>query len=108
MGYCQNGQSCGDRHLRECPDYSNSGTCKIRHCKLPHIDRAGRMRKLAANQTGTGDQMDIDDDDVSSEEEMYDQIDSDDADSDDFDESEEIFGTDTGELSEQQDFVGFF
>ena len=65
------------------------------------------MRRLAANKKEKGDRMEVDDDDISSEEEMYDRIDSEDADSDDFDEPEEVFGNNTGELSQQKDFVGF-
>lgn len=109
MGYCHKGQTCGERHLRECPDYSATGNCRIRNCNLPHVDRAGHMRKLASTKDGSGHHMDVDDDndDMSSDEDLYDRIDSDDVDSDDFDEPEEVFGTDSGELSQQKDFVGF-
>ena len=104
LGYCQQGQSCKQRHLRECPDYTNDGRCRIRNCALPHVDRASQMRKRLANKTE--DAMDVDDD-QSSEEGLYDGIDSDDLDSDDLDSPpEQVFGVNTTELTEQ-DFIGF-
>jgi hypothetical protein len=104
LGYCHQGQSCKQRHLRECPDYTNDGRCRNRNCALPHVDRASQMRKRLANKTD--DIMDVDDD-QDSEERLYDGIDSEDVDSDDLDEPpEQVFGVDTAELTEQ-DFVGF-
>lgn len=65
------------------------------------------MRKLGTNKTDHETGMNVEDD-VSSDEELYDRIDSDDVDSDDFEEPEEVLGgTNTGELSQQRDFVGF-
>ena len=106
LGYCDNGQTCRERHLRECPDYFSTGSCRIRNCNLAHVDRAAHMRNRAAT-AADGHNMDVDDDDVSSDEDLYDRIDSDDVDSDDFDEPEEVFGGDDhkGELSQQNDFV---
>ncbi|EDN06229.1 conserved hypothetical protein [Histoplasma mississippiense (nom. inval.)] len=77
---------------------------------LPHVDRAGQIRKIAANKAETTDDRDsADDDDILSDEEAYDEIDSDDVDSDDSDDDPIIIteGVDTGEISQQQDFVRF-
>ncbi|KAK2784857.1 hypothetical protein FQN52_006038 [Onygenales sp. PD_12] len=110
MGYCGKGDACDQRHVHECPDYANTGTCGNRKCQLPHVDRAGQIRKIAANKAETTDNRDsADEDDISSEEEEYDEIDSDDVDSDDHEDDPVIIteGTDTGEISQQQDFVHF-
>jgi hypothetical protein len=90
--------------VHECPDYANSGTCHKKRCKLPHVDRAGQIRKAAAAAAKTERE---DDSDPSSEDEEYDAIDSDDVDSDEFDEPELIGGVDSGEMSQQQDFIHF-
>lgn len=37
LGYCDKGADCDNRHVRECPDYSENGDCKNASCKLPHI-----------------------------------------------------------------------
>ena len=47
-GYCENGASCQFRHLRQCPDYSNSGDCPRARCRLPHVDEASQQRKQAS------------------------------------------------------------
>ena len=60
------------------------------------------MKNAAIRAEGPQD----DESDASSEEEEHDEIDSDDVDSDDED-PEFIEGVDTGELSQQQDFVHF-
>lgn len=100
---------CEEKHVHECPDYANSGVCHKKRCKLPHVDRAGQIRKAAAAAANKADQADREDDsDPSSEEEDYDEIDSDDVDSDEFDDPEELIGgVDSGEMSQQQDFIGF-
>ncbi|KAJ3513608.1 hypothetical protein NLJ89_g2858 [Agrocybe chaxingu] len=36
------------RHVRECPDFAEKGTCETKGCKLPHVIRANRNRKVAA------------------------------------------------------------
>ncbi|MCJ1312865.1 hypothetical protein MMC25_006541 [Agyrium rufum] len=36
-----------DKHVHECPDYSNTGLCKRKKCSLPHVDRAGQIRRQA-------------------------------------------------------------
>ncbi|PGH33593.1 hypothetical protein GX50_03581 [[Emmonsia] crescens] len=110
LGYCSKGDACDQRHVHECPDYANTGNCGNRKCQLPHVDRAGQIRKIAANKAETTDNRDsADDDDISSEEEAYDEIDSDDVDSDNLDDDPVIIteGVDTGEIPQQQDFVRF-
>ncbi|KAJ6134565.1 hypothetical protein N7523_000887 [Penicillium sp. IBT 18751x] len=103
LGYCEAGENCPDRHVHECPDYANTGACHKKRCTLPHVDRAGQIRKAAAAAAKTDRS---DESDPSSEEEDYDAIDSDDVDSDEFDE-ELIGGEDSGEMSRQQDFIHF-
>jgi len=46
MGYCEKGADCGRLHLRQCPDYSNHGTCRNTRYHLPHIDRASQMKEI--------------------------------------------------------------
>ncbi|KAH6854619.1 hypothetical protein B0I37DRAFT_362529 [Chaetomium sp. MPI-CAGE-AT-0009] len=104
-GYCQKGTSCPDRHVFECPDFSNTGVCKIKGCKLPHRERASVLRKGAGGRdlssAGDGDEGMADlssDDDGES-------IDEDDVDSDEVD---EFIGEDENgglDFAEQKDFI---
>lgn len=105
LGYCEKGGQCEERHVHECPDYANTGVCHKKRCKLPHVDRAGQIRKAAAAAASKADQEE--ESDLSSEEEDHDAIDSDDVDSDEFDDMPEelIEGGDSGEMSQQQDFI---
>jgi len=104
LGYCEKGETCEERHVHECPDYANSGVCHKKRCKLPHVDRAGQIRKAAAAAKTERE----DESDLSSEEEGYDAIDSDDVDSDEFDDEPELIGgVDSGEMSQQHDFIHF-
>ncbi|KAF9561213.1 hypothetical protein CPC08DRAFT_439709 [Agrocybe pediades] len=48
LGYCERGLECDRQHVRECPDFAENGTCSTKGCKLPHVIRANRNRKLAA------------------------------------------------------------
>ncbi len=50
-GYCGQGSSCHDRHVRECPQFAATGKCDERGCKLPHVLRAGKTktRELKGN-----------------------------------------------------------
>lgn len=103
-GYCDKGTTCTERHVHECPEFSNTGTCTTKGCKLPHRIKASVIRKnAAAGDSSAGDQSS----DVSSDEE--DEIDSDDVDSDVID--EEFFGDEEGEpepeILAQQDYVRF-
>jgi len=98
-GYCEKGSSCEQRHVHECPDFSNTGKCTTKGCKLPHRHKASVMR----TNTGSAEE---ESSDISSDEEE-DAIDSDDVDSDDLE------GEFLGENGEpdldalQQDFVHF-
>lgn len=120
LGFCEKGSTCAERHVFECPDYANRGTCRNSKCRLPHVDRAGQIRKVAAaaaNATGAksddnnaADSADTSDimSDLSSDED-YDAIGSDDVDSDDLEDevipgSEEI---ESAEVSQQHDFIQF-
>jgi hypothetical protein len=89
--------------VHECPDFSNTGTCNTKGCKLLHRYKASVIRKnptLAERVDGAEDS------DLSSDEE-HDEIDSDDVDSDEMD--EEFLGEDSTEqdsdIPNQQDFV---
>lgn len=102
-GYCRKGASCTDRHVWECPDFSNTGVCKNKGCKLPHRERASVLRRGASASNGNSngdDEME----DVSSDDES---IDDDDIDSDEVD---EFIGHDKDgdgglAFAEQQDFI---
>ena len=97
---------CLDRHVIECPEYANTGTCRNAKCRLPHVDHARQIKKLAASRL-EGTANDDNDDIVSDEDEP---MDSDDMDSDGL---EELLGADSSDdaasraLSQQQDYVGF-
>lgn len=83
----------------ECPDFSNTGTCKIRGCKLPHRERASVLRKASSSKSE-----DVEMEDVSSDDDGE-SIDDYDVDSDEVD---EFIGEDeTGGLdfTEQKDFI---
>lgn len=99
-GYCEKGSTCEERHVHECPDFSNTGTCKKKGCKLPHRHKASVMRTNTAVAEDQNSDLSSDDED--------DEIDSDDVDSDDLD--EEFFGDEDGKPdvdSMKQDFVHF-
>lgn len=93
--------------MHECPDYANTGTCPKKRCQLPHVDRAGQIRKAAAAAAKAEASANEDESDQSSEEEDYDAIDSDDVDSDEFDDVsvQLLEGVDSGEMAQQQDFI---
>jgi hypothetical protein len=48
LGYCEAGIECSKQHVRECPDFAESGQCPNKFCKLPHVIRANRARKPAS------------------------------------------------------------
>lgn len=104
LGYCEQGSSCGQRHLRECPDYTSGSGCRSKHCALPHVDRASQMRRNAANSSGNPSEMDVDD--ISSPEATDEDIDSNAMDPDGTHEPEEFFESGSYELPQQQDYVG--
>ena len=114
LGYCGRGADCSCRHARECPDYANVGSCHIKNCDLPHIDRAGQIRKHAADSTDPNSKLqdkglvEAYESDISSEEADGDEIDSEDFDSDECNElpMENADDTESHALSQQQDFVG--
>ncbi|KAK6336319.1 hypothetical protein TWF696_001881 [Orbilia brochopaga] len=112
-GYCDKGADCPEKHAFECPDFDETGVCKDKTCKLPHIDHAGRRRAAAAAKAA---KLADEDSDVSSDEEEDDdeddeQLSSDDVDSDYFSDSEVILQPSTSddghEVSQQADFIRF-
>lgn len=104
-GYCSLGADCTERHVFECPDFSNTGVCKTKNCKLPHRERASFMRR--ANQAsdavgGDDDDADADMVDASSDE----SVNSDDVDSDEVDEFVGADGEDAGlDFVTQKDYI---
>ncbi|KAI9753860.1 MAG: hypothetical protein M1815_005958 [Lichina confinis] len=131
LGFCDKGATCTERHVFECPDYAGTGSCNNKKCRLPHVDRAGQLRKMDAsgpaasnnknNKRGVVSSVVAQEDhgegesDLSSEE---DEADSDDIDSDglaeeeDDDEKEvEMLGNVTSptsmDISAQQDYIRF-
>ena len=113
MGYCENGLECGDRHVIECPDYANTGTCRDANCRLPHVDTVANKRRAeaikAAGRQGSPSANE-ETSDLSSDEEDYQAIDSEDVDSDDLDGDDAVMSGSGGqslELAQQQDFIAF-
>jgi len=100
-GYCEKGAACAERHVHECPDFSNTGTCNTKGCKLPHRLKASTLRKNAARGDEAAEEGSSD---LSSDDEA-DEIDSDDVDSDDL----EFLGQEDGgvdaDIPMQQDYV---
>lgn len=94
-GYCGKGAECTQRHVFECPAFSNTGTCKTKRCKLLHRERASVLRNQVRQEQD--DTMD----DVSSDE---DPADSDDVDSD---EVAEFLGADSddSDFEHGKDFI---
>ena len=109
LGYCSKGANCLERHVHECPDYAKTGVCRKPTCHLPHVDRAGQIRKHAANFADPPNGSDEDDDSDIVSDANYDEIDSDDVDSDGLEEDVMQLSDDTAShiLSQQQDFVQF-
>ncbi|KND94768.1 Zinc finger CCCH domain-containing protein [Tolypocladium ophioglossoides CBS 100239] len=84
-GYCEKGAACTERHVFECPDFSNTGSCNNKGCKLLHRERASVLRTNAKadeemEDVSSGDEP-ADSDDVDSDE-VVDFIDADSDDSD--------------------------
>ncbi|KAK0613037.1 zinc finger domain-containing protein [Bombardia bombarda] len=99
-GYCEKGADCTDRHAFECPDFSNTGICKSKGCKLPHRERASVLRKANARDTNSGGDAEMED--ISSDDES---IDGDDVDSDEVDEFIGQDETENIEFKQQRDFI---
>ncbi|KAB8356689.1 hypothetical protein FH972_024265 [Carpinus fangiana] len=101
LGYCPEGAACDKRHVRECPSYANKGLCHNKHCRLPHVDNASRLRRQA--KRGQSPKSEDSRSDITSDGSL-DDADSDDVDSDGFDDI--LMHEDKGrQLSQQQDFV---
>ncbi|KAH7170936.1 hypothetical protein EDB81DRAFT_777128 [Dactylonectria macrodidyma] len=92
-GYCEKGAACTERHVFECPDFSNTGRCKVKGCKLLHRERASVLRNQA--------KMDEAMEDVSSDDEAPD---SDDVDSDEVAEFIDA-DSDVSDFEDHKDFL---
>jgi hypothetical protein len=99
-GYCENGAKCPDRHVFECPDFSNTGSCKTKGCKLMHRERASVLRKSTQGSTAEHTAMA----DLSSDDES---VDSNDVDSDEVEEFITRGDPDDFEFKTGQDYISF-
>lgn len=99
-GYCDKGISCPDRHSFECPDFSNTGVCNTKGCKLPHREYANVLRKAAAAREQA--MAEDDDGDDPSSDDGGDSVGSDEVDSDEVD---EFVGEDGSVGFGDQDFI---
>ncbi|KAI4266823.1 MAG: hypothetical protein L6R38_008527 [Xanthoria sp. 2 TBL-2021] len=93
-----------------CKSFTKTGSCRKRKCDLPHVDRAGQIRKHAAKSADAGstaETSNANDSDLSSDEDDLADTDGDDIDSDDRDDEIVVGVNDTGhqELAQQDDFV---
>ena len=109
LGYCSKGANCPERHAHECPNYAKTGICRNPKCHLPHVDRAGQIRKHTANITDRTNASEEEDDSDIVSDDNYDEIDSDDVESEGLEEDVMQISDDTAShiLSQQQDFVQF-
>ncbi|KAL8798004.1 MAG: hypothetical protein Q9182_007034 [Xanthomendoza sp. 2 TL-2023] len=96
-----------------CKSFTKTGACRKRKCDLPHVDRAGQIRKHAVNPADTGSTINsletsiANDSDLSSGEDDFADTDRDDIDSDDLND-EFSDGVDVSAqqgVVEQDDFV---
>lgn len=96
-GYCDKGADCTNRHVFECPNFSNTGSCNIRGCKLLHRERASVLR----NQAKQREEAENKNEDLSSDDES---VDSDDVDSDEVAEFLEA-DSDDSDFENPKDFL---
>lgn len=45
LGWCVKGLECSDRHVKECPEFTEKGTCSNSNCRLPHVINRGQKKK---------------------------------------------------------------
>ncbi|KAI9719179.1 MAG: hypothetical protein M1828_006272 [Chrysothrix sp. TS-e1954] len=104
LGFCSAGATCLERHVHECPDYANKALCRSRKCKLPHVDRAGQLRKATAVDDTLSESLETSDIDSNA---GHTDANSDDLDSDDLEDTlcPASSPDQRQELSEQSDFV---
>jgi hypothetical protein len=93
-GFCDRGADCLERHVFECPDFSNTGQCKNKGCKLLHRERASVLRNMAR----PGDE------DISSDDDDDETADSNDVDSDEVAEFIEA-DSDDSDFENPKDFL---
>ncbi|KAI0161701.1 hypothetical protein GGR52DRAFT_560853 [Hypoxylon sp. FL1284] len=98
-GYCEKGAQCPDRHVFECPDFSNTGVCRLKGCKRPHIERASVLRKATNRMSSEMEDLSSDEDDAAA--------DSDDIDSDEVEEFVKKDEEDDLDFAQQKDYIEF-
>ncbi|KAI1142162.1 hypothetical protein F5Y05DRAFT_402135 [Hypoxylon sp. FL0543] len=97
-GYCEKGAQCPDRHVFECPDFSNTGVCRNKGCKRPHIERASVLRKASHRKSPTEtEDLSSDDEDAAA--------DTDDVDSDEVEEFIKKDDDDDLDFVQQKDYI---
>lgn len=64
LGWCERGLHCKERHVWECPEFSEKGTCSNKACKLPHVIR--RIDNSAVTDTSAGEPEESSDQEVAS------------------------------------------
>ncbi|KAL8665334.1 MAG: hypothetical protein Q9202_002385 [Teloschistes flavicans] len=98
-----------------CKRFTKTGTCRKKRCGLPHVDRAGQIRRQTTKSAGAATATDslvaleANESDLSSDDDDRPGMDGEDVDSDELDD-EFIEGVDDSgrqALAEQKDFVGF-
>ncbi|GAA5914778.1 uncharacterized protein JCM6883_001092 [Sporobolomyces salmoneus] len=62
-GWCEKGEECDKRHVRECWRFSEEGKCDVVGCKEPHI-----LRRVHSQESEDEDEENDDDDDEGEEE----------------------------------------
>ena len=104
------GGICDRRHVHECPDYAATGLCQDMRCRLPHVDRAGQIKKHATTMVEKPARFGQEEDsDLSSAEEDYEELNTDDVDSDAFEDDmiDPSKGVENHAIAQQRDFVQF-
>jgi hypothetical protein len=103
LGYCDLGSKCDNRHVFECPDFTKTGQCPRKGCKLSHIDTATTVRKRVDGEIAKKQYRDdVDDEDSEAEDDSDDEEEEDDTESD---VESEGFVDDGARFEDQLDFM---
>lgn len=105
LGYCTLGAKCENRHVYECPDFTERGECSRRGCKLPHIDTAMTVRKRNEREAIKKRYQNDDVDDEDGEEDLSEDADEEEEEETDSDVESEGFIDDRERFEDQLDFM---
>ena len=103
-GYCPRGGECSARHVFECPEFAETGTCSKKKCRLPHIDTASTVRKRGERER-VGHEDDVDYDNEGEEIDNEDDDDGEDDDEGSSDVESEGYIDDGQRFEDQLDFM---